>query len=77
MGALADDVADFHFLHVQAREHLPDGRVVVDAQQGFALQPAHRLGHGLVLREREVHPVALGLPVRGVQVEEGVRPVIP
>lgn len=58
-------------------EHPPDVRVVIDADHHLPLAAPHEVGHTLVVLEGEIHPIALGLPVRRVHVEKGVRPVIP
>jgi len=59
---------------VEALEHAPDVRMIVDADHDLALAPAHEVGQ---LLEWEVDPIPLGLPVRRIHVEERVRPVVP
>lgn len=61
---------------MEALEHTPDVRMIVDADHDLALAPAHEVGHLLVLLEREVDPIPLSLPVRRIHVEERVRPVV-
>lgn len=69
-------VANIQVLEVEAVEGAPDVRVIVDADHHLALATAHEVGHALVLLEGKVHPVASGLPIRRVHVEERVRSII-
>ncbi|MCY1305963.1 hypothetical protein D9M70_557950 [compost metagenome] len=57
-------------------EHPTDIGVVVEADDGLALDFPNQLGHLLVLLEAERHPVAFGLPVRRVAIKQSVRPVV-
>jgi len=50
--------------------------VVVDGEDGVALEGAHGAGDALVFAERERGAVALGLPVGRVEVEQGVGTVV-
>lgn len=50
--------------------------MIVDADHHLAFASAHELSHPLILFEREIDPVAGGLPVRRVHVEEGVRSIV-
>ena len=69
-------VLDAGGIHLEARKHAPDIRVVVQAQNGLAFQSPHQLGHLLVLSEFKLHAITGRLPVRRVQVKQCVRPVI-
>lgn len=50
--------------------------MVIQAHDGFALHAAHELRHPLVLAERKIDAVPLGLPIRRGEVEQRVRPVV-
>ena len=50
--------------------------MVVDAEDGLSLEGAHGLGDGLILLKGEVDAVVFGLPVRRIEIEEGVRTVV-
>lgn len=55
----------------------PDRRMVVQADDRPALELAQCRGHGFVLGPPERHAVALRLPVRRIEIEQRVRPVVP
>lgn len=61
---------------MESIENTANIRVIVDAHHDLAFASAHELSHPLILFEREIDPVAGGLPVRRVHVEEGVRSIV-
>lgn len=74
--ATAHLIVDIQRLHLEADKNAPDLRMVVQADDGLALELAHHLRHALVLREREVDAIALGFPIGRIQIKQRVRPVI-
>ncbi|MNH17148.1 hypothetical protein D3C79_768070 [compost metagenome] len=50
--------------------------MIVDAYHHPAFASAHEFSHPLILFEREIDPVAGGLPVWRIHVEEGVRSIV-
>ena len=57
-------------------EHLPNVRMVIDANHHPPFAAPHKISHALVVFKREVNSVASGLPVRRVHVVEGVGTVV-
>lgn len=74
--AAANVVLDASRIHLEACKHTPNIGVVIQAQDGLALQPGHQLGHLLVLLKLKFHAIAGCLPVRRVQVKQSVWPVV-
>lgn len=70
-------VANISSFNMEASEGLAYVRMVIDAHHHLALATPHEFGHALVLLEWKVQAIACGLPVRGIHVEERVRPVVP
>ena len=75
--AAAHVVLDAGCIHLEAGKHSPDAWMVIQAQDGLALQLGHQLSHLLVLSEFKLYPIAGRLPVRRVQVKQRMRPVVP
>lgn len=59
-----------------AGEDPSDVGMVVEADDGLALELAQDLGHLLVLLDAKSDGIALSLPVRRVHVEQRVCPVV-
>lgn len=69
-------VTDIQKLKVKTFEDAPDVRMIVDADHHPTLAAAHEVGHELVVLEWKIHPIACGLPVRRVHVEERMRSIV-
>lgn len=73
----ADRVVDRHSVHLEVREHAPNLRVIVEANDRPPLQARHQGRHLLVLLDAEVNAVSFGLPIRRIQVKQRMRAVVP
>src|SRR5450830_469591 len=62
--------------HVKAPKSAPDIRMVVDTHHYLTLAATHDAGHLLVLLKAKINPITFRLPVRWIEVEKRVRPVI-
>lgn len=69
-------VPDLEWHHREPDNDLADGRIVVNRHQHLAFHGSHEIGHAPVFRKREVHALALGLPIGQVQIEQRSWPAI-
>src|SRR5450830_1591039 len=69
-------VPNIQHLEVEALEHTPNVRMIVDADHHPALAAPHEVGHPLVVLKRKVDSIAGSLTVRWVHVVERVRTVV-
>lgn len=73
---ITNAVTDIQPGHPQTIEHLADIRMVVDADDDFALAAAHESRHVFVFGKRPVKAVPFRLPIRRVEIEQRVWPVV-
>lgn len=73
-----DSIFQHHFFKPEGREDLADLWAVVDRQDELAADPGQLIGHRLevITLEHALTVVALPAPVRRIEVEQGLRPII-
>lgn len=76
MPLIVSAVTNINHLEEKPVKHMPNVRMVVDANHNLAFAVLNKVGHPFVTFKRKIHTIALGLPVRRIHVMKSVRAIV-